>query len=286
MQILLKYLPIPVIVLLVLALVLVFVYKYLITGNPAIKRKSNVLILFLFSLALGAIGLLAFVFFDSNISMYYLGSQVWCLLLGLLFWRIMKRRFSPYFTKTGATEWVFMFIPVTFGLTFFAFLFNAFSNAPVTFWFATCYLPFFIPYLADIAFRKYAAIPPEIYKVWYHPVDYEEPDFDRMDLSRIYLLDLEFSKTPSDTTITNFKAKAPLQMNFNDWFISFINNYNMKFEDSPIQYTNASGEPHGWIFYTKGNFFTGKKFIDPDVSVEGNKLKEGMVVVAKRVEVS
>ena len=75
-------------------------------------------------------------------------------------------------------------------------------------------------------------------------------------------------------------------MNFSDWFVSFIANYNMKFEDSPIQYSNYEGEPHGWIFYTKGNFFTGKKYIDPDITIKDNKLKENIAVVAKRVEVN
>ena len=40
-----------------------------------------------------------------------------------------------------------------------------------------------------------------------------------MDLNKMFLLDIEFSKTPSDPNITNFKAKAPLEMNFSDWFV-------------------------------------------------------------------
>ncbi|MCX6188063.1 MAG: TssN family type VI secretion system protein [Bacteroidetes bacterium] len=286
MKKLLKYLPIPVIVLLVLGVVLVLIYKYLIASNPAITRKKNLGVGFLFSFLLGLLGVLSFIFFNSNITWYYLLAQVWVLGIGWLFWSSMKRSFTPYFSKTYLTEMVFMLIPLIFGLTLFVYLFLVFNNNNITWWFATCYLSFFIPYMIGLAFNKFAAIPPEIYKVWYHPTDYEDPDFERMDLNKMFLLDIEFSKNPSDSTISNFKAKAPLEMTFSDWFVSFIANYNMKFDESQIQYSNAEGEAHGWIFYTKGNFFTGKKYIDPDISIKANKLKENVAVVAKRVEVN
>ncbi len=282
----LKYLPIPVIVLLVLGIIITLIYKYLITGNPAITRRKNLMVGFLFSLLAALPGVFGFMFFNSNITWFYLGAQVWILVLGWFFWSNMRSGFSPYFNKTAITEWMFMLIPVMFGLTVFAYFFLVFNTNNIVWWFATSYITFFIPYMVDLAFQKFAAIPPEIYKVWYHPTDYEEPDFERMDLNKMFLLDIEFSKNPSDTTISNFKAKAPLEMNFSDWFVSFIANYNMKFEESPIQYSNYEGEPHGWIFYTKGNFFTGKKYIDPDITIKENKLKENIAVVAKRVEVN
>ncbi len=286
MQKLLKYLPVPVIVLLVLGIVLILIYKYLTSGNPALSRRKNLGTGFLFSVLLGLPGLLAFLFFDSNITWFYIGTQLWVLALGWFFWNMMKRSFSPYYNKAAITEWVFMLIPLVFGSLIFVYLFLLFNNNNILWWFATAYLCFFIPYLIDLAFNKFAMIPPEIYKVWYYPSDFEEPDFDRMDLNKMFLLDIEFSKNPSDVAISNFKAKAPLQMNFSDWFVSFITNYNMKFDDSQIQYSSYDGDPHGWIFYTKGNFFTGKKFIDPDITIQANKLKEGVVVVAKRVEVN
>jgi hypothetical protein len=286
MQKLLKYLPIPVVVLLVLGIVLVLIYKYLVSMNQGIPRRKNLGNGFLFSLLLGLPGLTGFMFFNSNILWFYIITQVWVLVMGWIFWRVMRNGFSPYFARTGITEWMWMLIPVVFGMMLFVYVFTVFNKNNMTWWFATAYLTFFIPYLVDLAFQKFAAIPPEIYKVWYHPSDYEEPDFERMDLSKMFLLDIEFSKYPNDPTISNFKAKAPLEMNFSDWFVSFIANYNMKFDESQIQYTNAEGEPHGWIFYTKGNFFTGKKYIDPDVTIKGNKLRENEAVVAKRVEVS
>lgn len=281
-----KFLPIEVLVMLVLGIVLILLYKYLISGNPAITRRKNLITGFIYSLLLGLIGLMGLMFFDSNILWYYLLAQVWVLVLGVMFWRGMKSNFTPYFDKTVATEWVFMLIPVVFGMTVFIYLFKVFNTNNMAWWFSTCFLCFFIPYMVDTAFRKFAAIPPEIYKVWYHPDDYEEPDFERMDLNKMFLIDIEFSKTPNDPTISNFKAKAPLEMVFSDWFVSFIANYNTKFDDSQIQYTNSEGEAHGWIFYTKGNFFTGRKYIDPDLTINANKIRENEAVVAKRVEVN
>ena len=179
MQKFLKYLPIPVIVLLVLGIVLVFIYKYLIAGNPAITRRKNLSMGFVFSLALGLIGLFAFVFFNSNITWFFIGAQVWILAMGWIFWSMMKRGFSPFYNKMVLTEWIFMLIPVTFGAMIYIYLFEMFNNNNIVWWFASCYLCFFIPYMIDLAFRKFAAIPPEIYKVWYYPADFEEPDFKR-----------------------------------------------------------------------------------------------------------
>jgi len=117
-------------------------------------------------------------------------------------------------------------------------------------------------------------------------MDMDEPDFDKIDLKTIYLLELEFSKSPSESSQKNYKAKAPVDMIFGEWYRSFINNYNYKFEEEPIQFLDQNKEPHGWMFFTKPqSFLQTKRFIDPDLSIKANKITEKTIIVAKRVEV-
>jgi hypothetical protein len=116
-------------------------------------------------------------------------------------------------------------------------------------------------------------------------VNEEEPDFDNIDLNKIFFIELEFSKSPQANDVGNYKAKAPVDMMFSEWFRSFINNYNYKFSEDPIQYLNGENQPHGWMFFTKQSFWKPKRFVDPDLTIKNNKLNEKTVIVARRVEV-
>jgi hypothetical protein len=79
------------------------------------------------------------------------------------------------------------------------------------------------------------------------------------------------------------KAKAPRNMNFGLWFQKFIDDYNLKFPDSQIQYTFGRNEKYKWIFYIKPSFFKQRQFIDPDLDIEQNKITEKYAIHAKRV---
>ena len=52
---------------------------------------------------------------------------------------------------------------------------------------------------------------------------------------------------------------------------------------SPIVYKNEGGAYYEWVFYTKPSFFKRRRYIDPDVTLAGNKLKRHDVIIAKRV---
>jgi hypothetical protein len=72
-------------------------------------------------------------------------------------------------------------------------------------------------------------------------------------------------------------------MNFGLWFQKFIDDYNLKFPDSPIQYQTANSDSYRWIFYIKPSFFKQRNFIDPDMDIEQNGITETYAIYAKRV---
>ncbi len=137
-----------------------------------------------------------------------------------------------------------------------------------------------------LSFDALSSIPQAIFKVWYLNEDADEPDFEKMNVKKIFLLDVELLKDVNENSPNNIKIKAPIEMKFGDWFQSFILNYNHRFEDSPIQYKYLDGSSMGWVFHTKPTFWKSKVFIDPKLSIEQNKINEKLVVVAKRVHVT
>ncbi|MBS1614710.1 MAG: hypothetical protein JST06_01175 [Bacteroidetes bacterium] len=184
----------------------------------------------------------------------------------------------------GRFAGVFFVLANTFlGMIGFALVYH-FSNpnglAP---WFALCVIPFVLPEFFRIAFTIYCEIPQEIHKVWYFPINADPVDYDQVDTSTIYMLELEYSKSISDSNISNTKLRAPISMKFGDWFRSFIENYNYKYENDPIQFANTDQTPLGWMFYTKAKALGKSRFIDPEQTIAENKISEKDIILAKRV---
>jgi len=144
-------------------------------------------------------------------------------------------------------------------------------------------LPFIVPFIFYRVYVAYINIPHEIYKIWKYPVGAIEADLDGMDFSKLMVLELEFSKEPSDMDRMRVKAKAPTSLTFGDWFHKFLEDYNYKFPGSPVSYSDANGEVQGWIFYIKPSFFRRRRYIDPDLSILTNKIMEQHTIVSKRV---
>lgn len=251
--------------------------------NEALKNKPVIYLI----LGSGAsVSLTAFLGMLPVLPIYiFILCQSFNLILGSIYTYILRKYFSKKFNNSFLSEVLLTTTIAAFGAFGFTLLFQQSFIEIKEFgvYFTTSVIPFIIPLLFMKSFDNLAEIPPPIYKVWYYPDFPEEPDLDKLDLNKIYVLELEFSKVPFQS-VSNFKLKAPIEMNFGEWFMMFINNYNDKFAESPIQYLDNTGKSYGWIFYTKSTFFKPKKFIDPDLSVTENKLKENITIVSLRVE--
>jgi uncharacterized membrane protein len=198
----------------------------------------------------------------------------------------LYKKYAPAEVSEGRYAGVFFVLANTFlGMMGFALVYNYYSPGGLAPWYALCVLPFVLPQFLSTAFSAYRAIPQEIHKVWYFPLHADEVDYDNIDTSTIYMLELEYSKSINDPRITNTKLRAPLAMKFGDWFRSFIENYNYKYENDPIQYMGDDQTPLGWMFYTKASALGTAKFIDPDLTIAENKITEKNIILAKRVGV-
>lgn len=217
---------------------------------------------------------------------YFILFQIFFTGLGLLvswLWNKGLGAEMPNQSKTRTSSLLFVLINALVGMIGFALVFHYCNPDGMAPYFAMSVIPFVLPQFLIASFQSYREIPHEIYKVWYFPLGADEIDFDKIDTSTIYMLELEYSKSIADPRLTNTKLRAPLGMKFGDWFRSFVENYNYKFDSDPIHYLNPDRTPHGWIFYVKPGFLGGAKYIDPDKTISENKLSEKKAIIARRV---
>ncbi len=262
------------------------VYYYINKGKVAISNKRMIYTFLSFSIAMTLTGFTGFIgTIDSNFWWFIL-LQLFFLGLGILITYLFKRNFFGEFKYKAVSEISLLIINSVFGVVGFTLLFDYCSKGDFGLSYAASIITFCIPYFFTLTFEILASIPQEIFKVWYLNEDRDEPDFDRINVNRIYLLELELFKNVNKTDVTNLKLKAPLEMKFGDWFQSIIMNYNQRFDDDPIQYSYLDQSSMGWIFHTKPSFFKAKNYIDPDMSIEQNRLHEKLTIIAKRVHIT
>ena len=214
----------------------------------------------------------------------YIGLQLLALITGTFFYHTILKPFYPKFNYKVASVIILFLLVIGLSAFCFSILFDMLSGNGMGAYFSTSLFVFVIPFLFYLTFNAIIAIPVPIFKVWYYPEYPADIDLDDLDLNRVKVVELEFLKNLGETSTTNFKAKAPEELRFGDWFSMFIQNYNQKYEDNPIVIKDKFEAAYGWVFYIKPGFFGSKKFVDFDLTITQNALTEKMIVVCRRVE--
>lgn len=217
---------------------------------------------------------------------YYLLNALFNLILGIVFLRYLLRDLGPaYETKPLFTILMGLAMMVLGGYVY-AFIFNYFSTLHYGYWAATCLLPFLAPLLFSYAYIALVSVPNEIYKLWYYPRQAEEIVLEGVDYYRLMILEVQVRKHPRATgTPIKVKARTTAEMPFGMWFQKFIDDYNYKFPNDPIETLDGDTKEYGWLFYSlKPSVFRLRHYIDFDQTISQNKLREDYLIVAKRVQ--
>lgn len=274
----LRYLLMPLV-----AIVLTFVYGILQKKNALLQNKKVIFFVLLSALILGVPGLVGLLGVNFSTSIY-LCCQFLYIGLGILYIRALLRHVSVKLTKYRMlVEIVVTLIVAVLGMYVFSLLFNLFHPLKNGLLVSSCILTVIIPLLFHWSYQAFLDIPPEIYKVWRYIIGKEELDLDGLDFNRMMVLEVEFSRKVHDEELIKVKAKAPANVVYGDWFQKFINDYNFKFQESPIAHSDNFNQTYGWIFYVKPSFFSRRRYIDPDLSIIDNKILEARTIVCKRV---
>ena len=273
------------IIALAVVLIVCLITFYVVNGKTKSIRNRRVLVFYLlFAIFLageGAIGFLPGIYHSMT---GFLLVQIVALGFGTLMWFLIKKGFWGEFVKPPLSMALFAGTNVLGGMIGFIFLFNYASDLESGATYSLLLLPFVLPQFISICFRSFQSIPQDIHKVWYYPLNSDAVDFESIDTSNLMMLELVYSKSPEDGRLTNTKLRAPVGMQFGDWFKSFIENYNDKYESDPIHFMADEYSPIGWIFYVKPGFLGSPRYIDPEVSIVQNNITEKRPIIARRVK--
>ncbi len=274
----LRYLLLPLLAL-ALAVVVVLVNNH----KNLLSTRQLVMLLPLFVLPMALMGLFGFndLWF---MPLYYVLVQVLALGGGAYYARHLDFALGEDLRREPGFVVLLTGSILLLGSCLFQLLFNALSELAYGSWAMSCLLPFGLPLLFGRAYEALVAIPNEIRKVWHYPRNAPEIQLD-VDYYRLMILAVELRKQPGAAEPTiQVKARTTQDLPFGVWFQKFIDDYNYKFPQSPIQTDDAS-EPYGWLFYAvRPSFFRMRRYIDADLSIALNRLDENCVIVAKRVE--
>lgn len=175
-----------------------------------------------------------------------------------------------------------LLIQLFMSIALFSLFFNISNDFKYGLWASTCLLSIVVSPLFVQTFQSYLKIPIEIYKIR----TYDGNSFNNLSSSieneNLLVFEIEFYKNLTDEKPIRLKAKATKEMIFGDWFELIVSDYNARKISSLIEYYDKK-EEYGWVFYTKPSLLSPKKYIDPDLSFQENKLPEKNMIIGTRI---
>jgi hypothetical protein len=180
-------------------------------------------------------------------------------------------------------EALFTVVICAFGYMAFLLVFKWLNRDGYHYLMATCVVWILITVFIYHTFKKAIAIPVKSFSQWFYPLhkEMEEPDEDKM--KHMLVISFMFQKKSEDKFFTNFRAKAPIDMEFGQLFYYFINDYNERHPNGKIEFINEQSEPYGWTFYRKPKWYEFKtRYIDVENTFFTNHIRENDIVVCLR----
>lgn len=246
--------------------------------------KPTALYIVAYALGFAIVGLLAwFRFLESN-TQQFIFFQLLFLGLGILHVYTLHTRLKWANEKTYWAE-IFLTLAILFlGALCFMMTYRLFRKDAMDITMATGGIIFIIPLFVYYTYKAAVSIPFKILKQWHYPMQVEAMEVDEKKLRNLLVISFEFYKKGADKHFTNFRAKAPVDMEFGELFYYFINDYNERHPNSTVSYINEKGESSGWIFFKKPKWYTlFTKYIDPERTIFINNVKENDIIICSRV---
>ncbi len=213
----------------------------------------------------------------------FIAMQGFMLVLGIIHLLILPKIFRWARKKSFWPDLLFTIAIVLIGSTPFIFAFNYIRPELYNPLLLGSFLPFLIPTFFMKTFEKAIDIPTKVYRKWYFPVDekYKQPSSELM--KNMLVIGLEFNKRWRNEDVTNFRVKAPEEMDFEKLFYFFINEYNIKHPEDQIDIVDSKGQPQGWVFYKKPKWYSiFTHFVQPERTINKNNLRENSIVICER----
>jgi Type VI secretion system, TssN len=262
------------------------VARFITTAKGAFKpyQKSTLWYVLISLLFFAVVGLAAYPGFIEKPVTAFICFQAFFLLMGTAHVYLMQQYLDWSGDEKALTSELFFTLLVSvFGAIVFLLLYHLLNKSGLEFIMAASILFFIIPWFFYNTFLKATGIPPKVLKEWFYPYQQEVEEPEESKMKNLLVISFEFQKQITDKNITNFRAKAPVDMDMGRLFYYFINDYNERHSNSKVQYINGKGEPHGWIFYKKPKWYSiMTKYIDAEKTIFNNNIKENDVIICSR----
>lgn len=246
--------------------------------------KATMLYLLVAILLMSAVASVSYWSYLKDQQLSHLLFQAYFLILGTVHVNWLKE----YIKWAGNEQslWVEFLFTVILGLLGgigFMAVFSWFSEDVLAVNMSMSVILFVVPWLVNQTYLNAISIPAPILKQWFYPVSQEvdEPDEDK--LKNLLVISFVIQKQLRDSHKTNFRAKAPIDMDLGELFYYFINDYNERHPNDKIEYVDQQGEPFGWVFYKKPLLsIPQKQYVDAEKTIYNNKIKENNVIICNR----
>lgn len=215
----------------------------------------------------------------------FIGIQFFMLLLGVLHLLLMRRYFPDLSEKESENfnELLFTLFMLVVGFIAYLNVVNHFRPF-LSYVFLGAGIFFLIPLLFEKLYVYAFSVPVPIYKKWKYPLGANIKDPIAKELTNPSVISFEFRKNQNNKEVTNFRVKAPENMEFGKLFYFFINDYNEKHPESPIDFLDEiAQQPLEWTFYLKPKFLRFPKHLDYAKTVFENKIQENDIIVCQRM---
>ncbi|MGN7785274.1 TssN family type VI secretion system protein [Niabella sp. 22666] len=246
--------------------------------------KPCLLYLLLYALAFAITGLFIAPRMFESYTQYFLFFQLLFIGLGILHVFTLYKYQKWVNEKTFWAEVIFTLVIAAAGGLCFMMVYRYFSRDEMDLAMLGAALSFIIPLFVYYTYKAAIAIPFKILKQWHYPLQAANSEPDEKKLKNLLVISFEFLKKENDKHYTNFRAKAPSDMDFGELFYYFINDYNERHPHATISYSNETGMPSGWIFFKKPKWYTlFTKYIDSERTIFINHIRENDIIMCIRV---
>ncbi|MEI7895824.1 MAG: TssN family type VI secretion system protein [bacterium] len=249
--------------------------------------KASIIYMVVCAFCFGVVALTGLFGMQDNLYAFFMVTQVLILIIGILH-SILFYNLVLWSSRTKFV-WEFLFSLATalLGAALFLLVYNFILKVHVLqFIMLTGIIWFFVPFFFVQAFTRYLMIPARIFKKWHYPVGKEINDPLDSELVSLLVVSFVFHKKMNDPEITTFRAKAPAHMMFGRLFYYFLNDYNERHREGPIEFLDSRELPHGWVFHHKPNWLGRKRYIDPEQIITDNHIRENSVIICQRIKES
>ena len=265
------------IIAILMGVIAIFVAK----KQQLLSDKKAVLYIVLSSLIFSLFGWLGFLQVDF-MPIGYVLLQLLYLVIGYFNYIYLKEFCKSLNDSPFWKYFLVLLIQLFMSIALFSLFFNISNDFKYGLWASTCLLSIVVSPLFVQTFQSYLKIPIEIYKIRTYDGNSLNNSSSSIENENLLVFEIEFYKNLTDEKPIRLKAKATKEMIFGDWFELIVSDYNARKTSSLIEYYDKKDE-YGWIFYTKPSLFSPKKYIDPDLSFQENKLPEKNMIIGSRI---